>query len=433
MMDFDLIRLISEPDKVPNDSFQDFYLKIKNCLQNGDLQGYGFSESTLARLFSYLGDKLHKQLQFDELRILIEEFYKLQFPLPDTNKLDNELLANKESSRLFIIPNTLPSVLIWQLAHLASSNRIIDQELVYEYLSLAKKRYKTSIFMMLQLTRPLLEVASRQVLFSKKYENRPDLLNKFKIFIWQLMDEYGDNYAFAAQFVYIFEFLRNISFDQAKNVFSVIDKVPESAFLLIYYALYRQNHYSELGEFDATYFKNLLFERLKLKGTKKQSELLRHLWLIIKEEPKEFPKLAGYLTSAIGFIDLKKSIWIFIIIIKEMIDYDVAFSTCLKWLEQICDALIENIGDEALTEHISLPIIDILPIIIKRSPNNAATLIQKSQILWFLNVGVGDLKSIPGIYGETSEANKPIIKQALEEFYLKVRIEKPNLPEATFI
>ena len=203
--------------------------------------------------------------------------------------------------------------------------------------------------------------------------------------------------------------------------------------MLIYYALYRQNHYSELGEFDATYFKNLLFERLKLKGTKKQSELLRHLWLIIKEEPKEFPKLAGYLTSAIGFIDLKKSIWIFIIIIKEMIDYDVAFSTCLKWLEQICDALIENIGDEALTEHISLPIIDILPIIIKRSPNNAATLIQKSQILWFLNVGVGDLKSIPGIYGETSEANKPIIKQALEEFYLKVRIEKPNLPEATFI
>jgi hypothetical protein len=138
---------------------------------------------------------------------------------------------------------------------------------------------------------PLIEIVKRRSWLEEKEAS------ELRDLAFALLDvKYSGYPAIVEYLVRLFCEYTDLSEEDAKEVLSRLEKSDDSAVLFIYYAIDRRKLFKEKGEFDSTYFEDLLKQKIEVGDPALRGSIAWHLCDLIQEPDKKYEELKGYVT-----------------------------------------------------------------------------------------------------------------------------------------
>lgn len=324
-------------------------------------------------------------------------------------------------------PNILTSVrgrISWVLQKLAT-----DKDFLTESFIRVRDLIKTedNLYIIKQSIIPLVEITIRKNWLK---EMDRSLYFEFHDLLFDLLRRYSKYPALSRRIANAFLYYKNLSEDEAEEVLNCLGDVAESAPLFIYYAVYRKNHFREIGEFDSKRFERLLKEKIQSGSEDLRRQLAWHLWKSISEGNglemfKEY--IDAFVSSAYS-----SSVYDFLLmIIEEKIQTN--YLDCFNWFKNILQVTIERAIKASMTEGLvcGADYPDITQQIARVGiPEDYLEIVNEiSELALIDKVVVYDLKEVFGAYTllEPSEREKALPK--LESLWKELTRKNPRLAE----
>ena len=136
----------------------------------------------------------------------------------------------------------------------------------------------------------------------------------------------------------MFSYYNDLSTEEALDALEVTENVEDASFLLLYFAIYRQNHYKDLLglKFNPDIFKDKLINALNDNspiGNPRRKYLAWHIWTLLREQPQEFEKITPWIDKLINGPYASEIVGKVQLIISEHIKNQPI--TCIRWYEEI--------------------------------------------------------------------------------------------------
>jgi hypothetical protein len=242
---------------------------------------------------------------------------------------------------------------------------------------------------------PLIEIANRRLLIMEK---DPELYKAFKKLLIgksenrqdSLVVKYGKYQATAKLLAHVFSYFKDLTTDETKFVLDNIKKADDDyGALLIYFAIYRSNHYKkddEVGkkfgqiepgiwEYDSTYaeeiLKELIFEN---KEGHQMQTVAWNLWKILKDTPDQFEILNEWIDLLFD-LPINFSVNPYLEFILED-NIDKHPEECKKWLINYLAGIDKYILENGINKFIIKDVVHI-PKTLQRLEENKQTEFKK--------------------------------------------------------
>lgn len=293
------------------------------------------------------------------------------------------------------------------------------------------------LYLVLQWLFPLIEIANRrfwlQELSSESYDD-------FKNLCFELLDKYKKFPDIAKTLVRIFHYYRDLTTDEVKKVFDDLFNADDFDALLVYFAIYRENHFKEdkypedVRNYDSDYAKERLEEVVLSEDPvllNLRSGIAWNIWKILSEGEGEFDKLSVWIDK---FFTTKYDNHLFHNFERIIEDHiDNKTGKCLEWFVMLVKAAAQNAQerpDPGREIWLSTQTGDILQKLAKGKPDQLIGVVENLYQLWLKNAYIGGIAEVFSSYQYIDgEPLRNEAKVRFQEFYQQMKKINPKLQD----
>jgi hypothetical protein len=253
------------------------------------------------------GEGLIKTNDWDNVLWIVREFKNDPDPgllndPDDAAGQSNYHLRIQEGEEVRIIA-TVRGHLCWLLQRMVCENRT---ELYPEIVDIVENYARgENLYIRQQSTVPLIELARRR--HARQPNDQPFMTSELTFRIRTLAFRMlRDNISFPRVLEWVarvFVWIRDLNDEEAGEVLcTLLEKAPEEAAddisqLLIYFAIFRKDHFPELGTFDSEQFSKLLSEHISRGPNAIRAHITWLMWKLLEGEEMEFTQAGSYVTA----------------------------------------------------------------------------------------------------------------------------------------
>ena len=257
-----------------------------------------------------MGNNFIEKGKLEEARWILEKFINDPDPVKDGGKFDFD-----KKIRSGEYPHIITSVrgkLAWVIQKLALKRDTITEAFEYnrrllKYKPETNEVGEENLYVIQQAIVPLVEISRRRIWLERIDEKERSGLHAELLDILFALLRNKNLYdprmkkiypAVAKYLLDAFSYYRGINEKQAKEVLDNLGHIDESALLLIYFTIYRKNHFG--GNFNPKKpidFETLLEDEIKNGRKNLRRKLAWHFWIIADDELKQVEKLGRYITT----------------------------------------------------------------------------------------------------------------------------------------
>jgi hypothetical protein len=214
----------------------------------------------------------------------------------------NEHLQTKrgESSRLI---RSVRGRLCWLLMRIIAHPRVEDYNGIFEIVE--RFAIEENLYVRQQATVPLLELARRR--FAKVDANTrfmsDELAERIKTLALRMIDENVDYPAVLERVAHVIAYIQDLEHNTAMRVVKQLLTIDQSeaasdiSWMVIYFALYRENQFKNLDPFNPDDFRILLKDRITNGNGHFRATTANHFKAILSRKDLEFETLVPYLEA----------------------------------------------------------------------------------------------------------------------------------------
>jgi len=421
------VALSKKDDRVKDRLFS----ATKSLLKDDKAYKY-FTTVEVREEITRLGIWLVEQKRFDDAKWLVERLIDDPNPsepdagdddIHDELRYHKEILEGKE-------PGIITGVkchLAWVVQKLAVHKQTIEKAFDYTQELLKTK----NLYVVEEAIVPLIEITARRQWLSATKQN------KLKKLLFSLLNKYGKYSAIANYLTHAFNFVKDISADEAYDIVSKLDHRDNEdlAVLLIYFSIFRPHHFKdnkekEIREYNPVKIIGLLTAYLKSDASEHQDlrgSVAWNFWRLLQNEPEQFDKIKEYIDLLYKSNYSRNTFDHLMRIVEENIDKH--YPVCIVWLRDLIKQAIQAVNqneDSIRLIWISVP--QSLSILAKNEPAIYINIASDLYQLWEKGVYIGEIKHIFESYQyiEDESSKKKIINE-LKKIYEEMKKRNPKL------
>lgn len=307
-----------------------------------------------------------------------------------------KIQAGEEISHI----TTVLGHLAWVIQKLCFKNEYLAQSLGYTGRLLSHSNY----YVKLQTLVALGAIAGRRILLSG-YGKRPycEDYKKFHEMVFSVLKLLGENpklRALAKRIPDIFYYYKDLSTDEAMEVLDVLESVSNSAFLFVYFGIYRKDHYKEQPiRFNHVTLHKRFIALLNSRHPRHSEFHSSFAWIfrdIIDKNPTELKTIKPYFELLLKQPyerNLYHNIQYFF---QKWIDKEP--DLCIRWFDLMMHGIVIYVRRTvAKKKHVDLWIDgteEIAKTLAVRNPTKLVSIIKLLVWLWNRGAFIGDIKLI---------------------------------------
>lgn len=293
------------------------------------------------------------------------------------------------------------------------------------------------LYLVLQWLFPLIEIANRRFWLQ---ELSNDAYEDFKKLSFELLDKYKGYPDLAKALVRIFHYYRNLTTEEVKEVLNSLFNADDFDALLVYFALYRENHFKDdkypepVKNYDPTYAKGKL-EEIVLSDDPEllnlRSGIAWNIWKILSEGESEFDRLSEWVDK---FLITEYDNHLFHNFERIVEDYlDRRIDKCLEWYTKIVNAAAQSAQETPESGRevwLSIHTGEILKKLAKERPGNLIDVVENLHQLWLMNAYIGGIAEVFSSYQHIEDSDlKTQVRKRFKELYQQMKEINPKLQE----
>lgn len=318
--------------------------------------------------------------------------------------------------------------LAWVIQKLATQEKYIFDALQFTEKLLCHPNY----YVRLQGLVPLVEIVARRK-YLEDADKRDGTQNYKKVrdLVFETMRECGKYPAIAKHLSQVLYYMKDLDTDEAIEALNILQASRESAFLFVYFGVFRKWHFPKVP-FDGGKLEAILLG--KIRQTDEQSRSLRSsiawwCWKILHNEPDQFDKLIPVVDvlAEQPYVrgvddDLAR-------IIEEWSSRKLPKS--YEWFMALIQRAKEHVGQKSTDASSTwFGSENTLAAIAEQMPNKLVATIESLIEIWNMGCYVGHPKDIFASYRKiSSPAERERIKGKLMVIYEKIRKDVPTIEQ----
>lgn len=398
-----------------------------------------FKKESVRQTMVELGEWLLEKDRVDDARWIIKKFIKDPDP-PEPEKYRGDPKFNYHEKILNgedpgdIISGVLGRI-SWLVMKFALRKDLIVEALHYSQKLISHK----NLFVKTQAMLPLIEIARRRN-WLKEYDikNNTEEYESFHSLVFEILEKYSEFPAIAKKLLNVFAYYKDLSVDDALKVIDKLQYIPESGWLFIYFAFFRNKHFldskiDEIKSFNKEPFEKKLREIICTDNEnyfELKINLAWNFWKLLRDAPEKFSQFKEYL-----FLFPRHKI----------------NSRIIYYLTAICSIILDKYPDDSINlfKKVLLSIYelpddavqgvalrDVEKIISYLAENKPSKLKEIMKILvevWMKGVYIGDIQNIFESYKkiEDSELRKEL-KKEFQKLYKEMKKVNPKLKKVSW-
>lgn len=278
------------------DQMNNIFFHLKNILDRYAPYDVFRNADTRIAIVNKLGDWLLEWTRYDDLDWLIDHF--IDDPDPSDNDYYSNILAAEQDP---VVIATVQGNVAWGVSSLTR-----NQAHIIDALSYTEKLFQNpNQYIRYQALFPLLEVTKRRC-WLKEYDkkNDTDYYNQLRALIFDVINRDGKNPVYARLLSEILYCFKDVTEEDAKLILNVLLPQGLGAYILIYYALYRQEHFQKtttLGEaipWNPNYFESELkriIQSTNIDNEEIRNDIIQQFARILPESIEAYARLRDYI------------------------------------------------------------------------------------------------------------------------------------------
>ena len=340
-----------------------------------------------------------------------------------------------------VVITTVMGHLAWvvkELARKSERHNVANLVKAYEYTETILTS-KKNLYEIQQWLVPLVEISNRRLWLA---EDSPKTYLKFrKLLLDQnngLIVKYNQYPALTKYLTEILQFVKDLNTEEVKLIIESLIDSKDGMVLLVYYALYKENHYkkdSEVGkilakidpnilEFSPIYAQNKL-EEISLDKENKYADFRGQLafqcWRIIEDIPAEFGHLEHLLDNLFNSTYDKKAFFDLFHVIEK--NYELHSEQSHRWLMTYLDKMASYVDNDEKGRNTWISMENIIDKIATYKPADLPTIINNLTDIWLKGAYIGDVNVIYNAYQFIAD---PIQKKQIKELSQKLHKQLQN-------
>ncbi len=350
-----------------------------------------------------------------------------------------------------VIIITVMGHLAWivkELARKSDRHDVSNLVTAYEYTEKILTS-KKNLYEIQQWLIPLIEISNRRLWLT---EDNPETYIKFRKLVLDpedgLIAKYAEYPALTKFLTDILNFFKDLNTEEVKFVIEKLIDSKNGMILLLYYALYRENHYkkdsdvgktllkinSDILNYSPTYaYKKL--EEISLdkanEFSKYRNQLSFQCWRILDDQPNEFGHFEHLLNNLFNSVYDKDTFSNLFRVIEK--NYELHPEQCHTWLMIFLskmDSYVDNY-DKGSKTWISME--KIIDKIAGYKPEDLPTIINNLTNVWLQGAYIGDLNVIYNSYQFiTDPTQKAEIKTLSQKLYRQLQKINPRVKDISW-
>jgi len=339
--------------------------------------------------------------------------------------------------------------LIKELAHKSGRHDVQNLINAYWYTKQVITSEK-NLYIIQQWLIPLIEIANRRLWLAEDsqetYKNfRNLILNKDD----GLIAKYAEYPALAKYLIEILNFFKDLNTGEVQFIIEKIVNSEEGMVLLMYYALYKENHYkkdSDVGSIIEKLDPNILKynptfaqNRIKLISLDKaniyaklRSQLAFQCWRILKDIPTEFDNLESLISNLFNSPYDKNTFSNLFHILEENYEYKPNYAH--GWLMLYLKKLSEYVNGEERGKNIWISMEKIIDKIAQYKPDDLPAIINYLTDIWLKGAYIGDITTIYNAYQFiVNSTQKKLVKKLSRKLYKQLKEANPQVKDINWV
>lgn len=404
-------------DKKPFEIFPDIYTRIE-----------------MVRFGRWLAENN----RLGEASWLIGQFLSDPDPLdpPTENKKDfgNELHEKiKKATKPDIHSiNTVKGHLAWTVQLLALRKDFLKEAYGFTQRELRKTKH---LYLIMQWIVPLIEISNRRFLLKELDEG---LYSDFKKLCFELLNSYSQFPDIAIALVHVFNYFKNLTTNEAKEVLDKLEKADDYQVLLLYYAIFRDRHFKEAKYPKDVRSYNPAYAKEKLEKTilnnepsllNLRSSLAWNIWKILSEDEKEFKTLSPLIDKFLSTPYDNHLYHNFERIVEDHIEKHTSKS--IDWFMKVIDATNEYLKlnpDKGREVWLGTGTTKVLSNIARAQPQKLSILIELLFEIWMKGAYIGSISETFTSYESIADAGLRLeMKDKFRDLYSKMKLVNEKL------
>lgn len=351
-----------------------------------------------------------------------------------------------------VVITTVMGHLAWvvkELSRKSERHNVTNLVKAYEYTEKILTS-KKNLYEIQQWLIPLVEISNRRLWLA---EDSPETYVKFRKLILDAKDGLiAKYYKYPALTKYLTEILQFFKDLNTEEVNFIIEKLLDSEngmVLLVYYALYKENHYkkdSEVGKILMEIDPNILeyspidaqkkLEEISLDKENKyanfRGQLAFQCWRIIEDVPDEFEHLKHLLDNLFNSFYAKNAFLDLFRIIEK--NYELHPEQCHKWLMIYLKKMVNYVDNDEKGRNIWISMENIIKKIAIYKPDDLPTIINNLTDIWLQGAYIGDVNVIYNAYQFIADpTQKKEIKDLSQKLHQKLKEVNPRVKDINWM
>ncbi|HSW97555.1 MAG TPA: hypothetical protein VLF89_07055 [Candidatus Saccharimonadales bacterium] len=351
-----------------------------------------------------------------------------------------------------VVISTVMGHLAWNVKELARKSERHDiANLVKAYKYTEKiLTSKKNLFVIQQWLIPLIEISSRRLWLA---EDSPETYLKFRKLMLDpnngLIAKYNEYPALTKYLTEILQFFKDLNTEEVKFVIEKLIDSKNGMVLLVYYALYKENHYKKDSDVGRILFKinpNILnysseysYNKLKQISIDKENryanyrlQLAFQCWRILNDETDEFKHLETLLDNLFNSPYEKKTFSDLFRILEKI--YVLHIEQCHKWLMIYLSKLDSYADNYERGRNVWISMEKIIDKVAEYKPEDLTNIISHLTNIWLQGAYIGDLNVIYNAYKFISNPTKKAeIKELSQKLYKQLQEVNPRVKDINWI